>query len=136
MSDLEFLQERVPGYADYADPEHRHQVDQQMRALLGEALADARIRLKPSGPIADQLERLILRCEFSDQHVIHAADTGRFDAPLVDRIHALDRELVEIVDRVRAVTGVADLSPVLRDASRTLDERFGAIEDAPSRDGR
>ena len=50
MTDREVLQSRIPGYADYADDTARHEVDKQMRAFLGEALAAARDRVKPEGP--------------------------------------------------------------------------------------
>ena len=132
MSDLEFLKSRIAAYADYGNPDARHEVDKQIRAWLGEALAEARERLAPSGPTLERIDGLILRCEFSDQRVIRATDHARFDAALVDRIHTLDRELIETSDRIRALTGVEGLMDVLDDAARFLDERFGAIADAPS----
>jgi hypothetical protein len=131
MTDLEYLRSRVPGYADYGDGDHRHEVDKQIRAFLGEALSDARERLKPTGPLAEQLEGLLLRCEFSDQRVIRAADRAEFNGPLIDRIHALDRQIVECADRFRAATALEELARELDTAARLLDERFGAISDAP-----
>jgi hypothetical protein len=132
MTDLEYLRSRVPGYADYADADARHEVDKQIRAWLGEALSEVRERLEPSGALAERLDGLILRCEFSDQRVIRAADHARFDSGLVDRVHALDREIVAVADRIREVTSNDDLSAVLDDAARLLDERFGAIAEAPT----
>jgi len=131
MTDLEVLKARIPGYADYADPDARHQVDKQMRAWLGEALSEARDRLAPSDGLADQLDGLILRCEFSDQRVIRAADHARFDRELVDHVHALDRRIVEIGDAIRAAGSLEELATALDDAARVLDERFGALADAP-----
>ncbi|MBV8748646.1 MAG: hypothetical protein JO103_02915 [Candidatus Eremiobacteraeota bacterium] len=95
--------------------------------LIGEALADVRERLRPTGPLGEQIEGLILRCEFSDQRVIQAADHARFDREQIDRIHALDREIVETADRVRGITSAEELGPVLDEAARALDERFGAL---------
>jgi hypothetical protein len=132
MTDLELLQARIPGYADYADPDARHQVDKQIRAWLGEALAAARDRLRPSGAPADQLEGLLLRCEFSDQRVIRAVDHARFDRKLVDHVDALDRRIAEAGDRIRAASTLDELATALDDAARALDERFGAIAEAPS----
>ena len=132
MSDLDFLRSRVPGYADYANEGSRHEVDKQIRALLGEALSDARERLHPAGEIAEQLEGLIMRCEFSDQRVIRAADHACFDRRLIDRIHALDRQIVELADRIRTIDSVEALRPALDEAARLLDERFGALASAPS----
>ena len=130
MTDLELLQGRIPGYADYANPDARHQVDKQIRAWLGEALSAARDRLRPAGALADQLEGLLLRCEFSDQRVIRAADHARFDRELVDHVHALDRRIVEAGDRIGAASTFDELATALDDAARTLDERFGAIAEA------
>jgi hypothetical protein len=132
MTDHEVLQARIPGYADYADPDARHQVDKQIRAWLGEALTEARDRLKPDGALVERLDGLLLRCEFSDQRVIRAADHARFDRELVDHVHALDRRIVEIGDGIRAAASPEALSTALDDAARDLDERFGAIADAPS----
>jgi hypothetical protein len=131
MTDLELLRSRIPGYADYADPGARHQVDKQMRAWLGEALSAARDALRPSGALAERLDGLLLRCEFSDQRVIRAADHARFDDGLVDHVHALDRRIVEVGDRIRAAGSADELATALDDAARVLDERFGAIADAP-----
>jgi hypothetical protein len=133
MTDLELLQGRIPGYADYADDTARHEVDKQIRAFLGEALAAARDRLKPTGALAERLDGLLLRCEFSDQRVIRAADHARFTPPLVERVHELDRELVECADRIGAVTAADGLAAELDVAARCLDERFGALADAPPR---
>ena len=133
MTDLELLQSRIPGYADYADADARHQVDKQIRAWLGEALSEARDRLAArAAPLAERLDGLLLRCEFSDQRVIRAADHARFDAALVDHVHALDRRIVEVGDRIRAAATPDELATALDDAARVLDERFGAIADAPA----
>jgi hypothetical protein len=132
MTDLETLRSRIPGYADYADDTARHEVDKQIRAFLGEALAAARDRLNPDGALAERLDGLLMRCEFSDQRLIRAVDHARFGDDLVDHIHALDREILESADRVRAVATQAELAAELDTAARHLDERFGAIADAPS----
>ncbi|HTD38038.1 MAG TPA: hypothetical protein VK669_11025 [Candidatus Limnocylindrales bacterium] len=133
MTDLEALRSRMPGYAGYADDTARHEVDKQVRAFLGEALAAARDWVKPDGALAERLDGLLVRCEFSDQRVIRAADHARFGDALVDHIHALDRGIMECADRVRAAATPDELSRELDAAARLLDERFGAIADAPSR---
>ncbi len=129
MTDLEYLQSRIAAYADYANEAARHQVDKQIRAWLGEALSAARERLAPGGALGERADGLLLRCEFSDQRVIRAADHARFGPELVDRVHQLDREMVETADRIRAASSEDDLSAALDDAARILDERFGAIAD-------
>jgi hypothetical protein len=132
MTDLEELQARVPDYADYANEDSRHQVDKQMRAWLGEALATVRARLGPlPEALTDRLEGLILRCEFSDQRVIRAADQAIFDKHMVDRVHELDLALVRVSDRIRNGKSADELAGELDEAARILDERFGAISEAP-----
>jgi hypothetical protein len=132
MTDLEYLQGRIADYADYANQSARHQVDKQIRAWLGEALSAARDRLAPDGALGERIDGLLLRCEFSDQRVIRAADHARFDQALVDRVHELDRGIVEVADRTRAAASAEELSTALDDVARLLDERFGAIADAPT----
>ncbi len=131
MDDLPVLRARIPGYADYSGTETRHQTDKQIRAYLGEALSEARERLKPPAPIADQLDGLVLRCEFSDQRFIRAVDHARFGDALAERVHRLDRIIVDAADRVRAVASVDELARILDEAAQSLDERFGAVADAP-----
>jgi hypothetical protein len=131
MTDLEALKGRIAGYADYANDTARHQVDKQIRAWLGEALSDARDRLHPEGALGERIDGLLLRCEFSDQRVIRAADHARFDQALADRVHHLDRAIVDTADRIRAAASAEELSTALDDAARLLDERFGALADAP-----
>jgi hypothetical protein len=133
MTDLEVLRSRIPGYADYADDTARHEVDKQMRAFLGESLAAVRDRLKPQGALAERLDGLLMRCEFTDQRVIRAADHARFDQALVDRVHALDRQLLGCADAMRTIGTAEELAAQLDVAARCLDERFGAIADAPPR---
>lgn len=132
MTDLDFLRGRIGQYAGYANDDARHQVDKQMRGWLGEALAAARDRLVPSGPLAERLDGLLLRCEFSDQRLVRAIDHARFDEALSDRLHALDRQIVECAGRIRAAADAAALTTELDCAARSLDERYGAIADAPS----
>lgn len=132
MTDLEFLRTRIPGYADYADDGARHEVDKQIRAFLGEALAMARDRLKPAGALLERLDGLMLRCEFTDQRVIRAADHARFDPGLEDRVHQLDRQIVDCAERIQGAGSPDDLATELDTAARLLDERFGALADAPS----
>jgi hypothetical protein len=132
MTDLESLRSRIPGYADYANEASRHEVDKQIRAWLGEALSDARDRLKPHGAVAEQLDGLLIRCEFSDQRAIRAADHARFDQPLIDRLHAIDREIVDAAGRIRAAASQEELAAALDTAARLLDERLGAITEAPT----
>jgi hypothetical protein len=131
MGDLDVLRARIPAYAGYGDEGARQQVDKQIRAYLGEALAATRDRLGPSGPLAEQLDGLLLRCEFSDQRAIRAASHARYERTVLDRLHCLDRELVEAGDGLRTVAA-PDLGPALDGAARLLDARLGALAEAPT----
>ncbi|HTJ28593.1 MAG TPA: hypothetical protein VMA36_20740 [Candidatus Limnocylindria bacterium] len=130
---MEFLRARIPDYADYATEDARHQVDKQMRAALGEALAVMREQLAPEGPLLEQLDGLMLRCEFSDYRVVRVAEHACFGASLLERVHALDRRIVEAAEHVRAVTSPEELAAALDGAARALDARSGAIAEAPVR---
>lgn len=132
MTDLDYLRDKVPGYADYGDHTARHRVDQQVRALVGEALAGARERLRPSGELGEHLDRLVVRCEFSDQRLVRAEDHGVFSDGLVDRVHALDRAIVDCAGRIVAAATGDELRVALAEAGPLLDQRFGAIIEAPS----
>jgi len=133
MDDLSFLRQRIAAYADYAHRDERHLVDKQVRAWVGEAIAAARERLAPEGATADLADRVIFRCEFSDQHVIRAVDHGSFsDAPTVDHIHALDRALVERAEAAAAVDA-AGFDALLRRLDGLLDERAAFIESTPAK---
>jgi hypothetical protein len=133
MGDVEYLQGRIAGYADYANDAARHQVDKQVRAWLGEAISAARDRLKPAGALAERVDGLLFRCEFFDQRVERAVHHALFGRELVDHIHQLDRGIVETAERIRDAADETVFSTALDDVARLLDERFGAFLDAPSR---
>jgi hypothetical protein len=133
MSDLEFLRSRIPEYADYATEDARHQVDKQVRAMLGEALTAARERCSLGGALLEQLDGLVLRCEFSDYRVLRVAEHARFTSQLLERVHTLDRHIVETAEIVRAITPCEGLGDAFDRAARLLDERSGALAEAPSR---
>ncbi len=47
-------------------------------------------------------------------------------------MQTLDRELVQLADRIRTVPDAAGFAEALDAADRALDERFGALAAAPS----
>jgi hypothetical protein len=133
MGDLDFLRSRIPDYADYATEVARNQVDKQIRATLGEALTAAREHCSPQGAVLEQLDGLVLRCEFSDYRVLRVAEHAYFSPELLERVHWLDRRIVETAETVRAITSCDDLTEAFDAAARLLDERSGALAEAPSR---
>lgn len=105
MDGLVFLRERIPAYADYGDEDSRHLVDKQVRAYVGEALSAIRERLADdlAGTLAEQLERTLLMCEFSNQQLIHVLDHAHLTNVEVEELHEVDHELILIADRAEAI---------------------------------
>jgi hypothetical protein len=130
MVSLEFVRSRIPAYAGYANWDARHLVDRQIRAYLGEALAAAGDRLRPSGVLADHLDGLLVRCQFADQRGIRALEHAHFDEALLERVHAFDRAVVEAAERLDAATEAEALGTALSGAGRALDRRSGALVNA------
>jgi hypothetical protein len=117
----------VPGYAGHADPQARYLSDQQVRASVGEMLADLGERLASDG-LRDALEALLLRCEFGDQHVIRAIQDDRFGEPeLAELVEACDRKVVEAADRVKT-SEADDLPAALAALAQAFDDRSSRIE--------
>lgn len=129
MTDLEFLRAHIPRYADYGNTDQRHEVDKQIRAYLGEALAEARDRLRPTGEAAAALDALLLRCEFSNPKFIVTEDKAKFDQRMTDHVHTADRAIVDAADRVREASTAAELDAVLDAARRALEEREAAVNE-------
>jgi hypothetical protein len=125
--DLTRRRELVPGYAGHADPQARFLSDQQVRASVGEMLAGLQERL-PADGLRDQVETLLLRCEFGDQHVIRAIQDDRFGKPeLAELVEACDRKVVEAADRVKNA-GPDDLASAFGALVQAFDERSAEIE--------
>jgi hypothetical protein len=117
----------VPGYAGHADAIARRLSDQQVRAWVGEMLADLEDRL-PIDAVRDQFEAVLLHCEFGDQHVIKAIEDNRFAQPdKVKLVEDVDRRLIEVANRSRTIEPDG-LSALLEDLERAFQERAAAIE--------
>ncbi len=117
----------VPGYAGHADARARRLSDQQVRAWVGEMLADLQERVPPDG-YGDRLDALLMQCEFGDQHVIKAVEDDRFGEPeLVELVEACDRKLIAAASPGPNIG--PDGIPALLDALETaFKERSAAIE--------
>lgn len=117
----------VPGYAGHADVLARRLSDQQVRAWVGEMLAELEERIPVDG-VRDRFEDVLLHCEFGNQHVIKAIEDDRFEQPdLVRLVEDVDRRLVEVANRGRTIEP-AGLPALLDDLARAFDERAAAIE--------
>jgi len=105
MDGLSFLRERIPAYADYGDEDARHLVDKQVRAYVGEALSLVRERLSTdiAGTVAEQLEKTLLMCEFSNQQLMHMLDHTTLSTVEIEELHEVDHELIQTADRANAI---------------------------------
>ena len=105
MDQLAFLRERIPAYADYGDEDARHLVDRQVRAYVGEALSGLRERVWSalSESLAQQLERILMLCEFTNQQLMQALEHARLADAEFEELHEVDHELISTADRAMAI---------------------------------
>jgi hypothetical protein len=117
----------VPGYAGHADAPARRLSDKQVRAWVGEMLADVQARFAVDGH-QERLEALLMRCEFGDQHVIRAIEDDRFGEPeLAELLETCDRKLVAAAAGGRSATA-EELGALFDALERAFDERTASIE--------
>lgn len=122
------IKTRIPEFAGYADEWTRRLADEQIRAIVGEGLALLHDKHADyfAGETAEMYDRLILRCEFTNQEVFkkfeyeslgeeQKAEIARADAALIDK--GLEAESV-----------TADALPAyLRDLEAAFDARDAAL---------
>ena len=108
-ADLAYLRTRVPAYADYEDEDARHLVDKQVRAYVGEALSKLRERLGKSisGEQEEELENVLLMCEFTNQQFVHIIDHALLSNDDVEHLHTVDRELIEEAEKAGSIEPAA-----------------------------
>jgi hypothetical protein len=120
------LRARIPTYAGHDSAQARRLTDQQVRAYAGEALVDLQDRLTLDG-VRDRFDKLLMRCEFGDQHVIKALEGDLFaEADTAAAIEAEDLKLVEAASRLKS-TDAGGLDAVIGDLERAFDERAAAV---------
>jgi hypothetical protein len=119
--------EPVPGYAGHADAIARRLTDQQVRAHVGEILADLADRL-PIDAVRERYDALLMRCEFANQHVIRAIEVDRFAEPAAAAaVEEYDRKLVAAAEACKTVDA-GGLPACLDGLERAFDERGAGIE--------
>jgi hypothetical protein len=117
----------VPDYAGHGDAVARRRSDQQVRAWVGELLVDLQDRLPLEG-LRERFDALLMRCEFADQHVVHAIEDDRFGgADFAAAIEDYDRKLVTVAGASATVTA-AELSGLIDAIERAFAERAAGIE--------
>jgi hypothetical protein len=126
MEDTAFLHERIESYAGYTNDVDRQRSDEQVRAYAGEALTRLRERLQPAGAASDTLERLLVRCEFADQHVARAFDAIDVSAGEIATTAAADREIVTLADGAGELDA-AQLGAFLDRLNAAFDRRWRGV---------
>jgi hypothetical protein len=120
--DFDYVRSRIPTYLGYGDEDARHDSDKRVRAIVGEALSDAQVRLGPALDAAstESLQAVMLQCSFTDQKFIHKFEHGPLDDATIAGLVAADRELVELEERVMNASTV----PELNDLVARIHEQF------------
>jgi hypothetical protein len=117
----------VPGYAGHSDAAARRRSDQQVRAWVGELLVDLQDRLSLDG-VRERVDALLTRCEFADQHVVHAIEDDRFGRDeFAAAIEGYDRKLVAAAGACATVTA-EELTGLVETLERAFAERSAGIE--------
>lgn len=91
------IRTKIPDFAGYEDEVTRRLADEQIRAIVGEALA-LTYQQHPDyfkdGEAAELYDRLILRCEFTNQSVFKAFEYERLTEEQRTAIARADNELI------------------------------------------
>jgi hypothetical protein len=117
----------VPGYAGHGDAAARRRSDQLLRAWVGELLVDLQDRLGVE-EVRERVDALLMRCEFADQHVVHAIEDDRFGQDdFAVAIEDYDRRLVEAAGACPTVAA-AGLTVLLEAIERAFVARAAGIE--------
>lgn len=129
MDPLERIRSIIEGFAGYGAPGPRRLSDEQIRAFVGEALAQlpsAHVDALESGDRA-YYDRVLLRCEFINQGAFRTFDLS----PTPERIEAILLADLEVIDAASTLAaGGADLDGVLARLCDAFDKRDAAMQKA------
>lgn len=131
--DFDFIRSRIPTYQGYGDEAARHDSDMRVRAILGESLTDAHVRVG-AGLDADQTagyDELLMQCMFSDQTFVRKFEHAKLDEPLLAALIASDRLLVELEERVNDVSTAAELNALVVEIHAQFARRREPIPSRP-----
>lgn len=127
MDALERIRSFIDGFAGYAEAEHRRISDEQIRAFVGEVLADLPA-VEIDALAAEEracYDRVLLRCEFINQDVFRTFDSD----PTPQRVEATLIADVAVVEAAQALCGIetVSLNGVLVQLSQAFDRRDAAM---------
>jgi len=128
---LDAIKQKIPQFAGYADEVSRRLADEQIRALVGEALALLNERHADyfSAEAMLSYDALIRRCEFVNQSVFRFIEYAALNEERKVELARVDLALVDkasLAQNVRA----NDLLEYLRELEAAFDRRDGAITQA------
>lgn len=123
------IKSRVPDFAGYADESTRRLADEQIRAIVGEALALLHFNHEEffnTPEVTEVYDRLILRCEFTNQRVFKEFEYETLSEERKTAIARADEALIDTALRAENVT--ADQLPgYLDDLEKAFDNRDAAL---------
>jgi hypothetical protein len=127
MDALERVRSFIDGFAGYAQAEHRRVSDEQIRAFVGEALAQLPAVDVDSLDAGERTyyDRVLLRCEFINQDVFHVFDTD----PTPARIEATLLADIAVVEAAAALRAVEHdvFTDLLMQLGEAFDKRDAAM---------
>ena len=128
---LDAIKARIPEFAGYGDEISRRLADEQVRALVGEALALLNERHADYfiGDAMTSYDALIRRCEFVNQSVFRFIEYAALNDDRKVRLAHVDCALVEKAAQAPEVTAES-LVVYLRDLEAAFENRDGAITEA------
>lgn len=128
MEALERIRSFIEGFAGYEAAEQRRLSDEQIRAFVGEVLAQlpaVEIDNLSAGE-RSYYDRVLLRCEFINQEVFRIFDSDPTQARITATLIA-DVRVVEAATALREVKSVT-LNGVLVQLSEAFDLRDAAMQ--------
>ena len=128
MEALERIRSFIEGFAGYEAAEQRRLSDEQIRAFVGEALAQLPAVEIDNLPAAERscYDRVLLRCEFINQEVFRVFDSDPTQTRITATLIA-DVKVVEAATALREVKSVT-LNGVLVQLSEAFDLRDAAMQ--------
>lgn len=125
---MDVIKARIPDFAGYGDEVARRLADEQIRALVGEALALLNERHAEyfAGEVTSSYDALIRRCEFVNQSVFRFIEYATLSDQRKVELARVDMALVEKATQADAVTAET-LANYLCDLEAAFDHRDGAI---------
>ncbi|MBV8727875.1 MAG: hypothetical protein JO233_08815 [Candidatus Eremiobacteraeota bacterium] len=128
---LDAIKTRIPEFAGYSDEVARRLADEQIRALVGEALALLNERHADyfTGEAMTSYDTLIRRCEFVNQEVFRFIEYATLNDGRKVELARVDYALVEKAAQACEVTAES-LAEYLGQLEAAFDHRDGAITEA------